>query len=158
MVVLFKGKVGQHLNALRFQKYNEKIATESTIVAKRLPPTEAATAQHSLRAYYQIQTWMQKSEGMSPLNYGWKESSNRLVPILSNLPPAPLSLLSAIRCGCKSTCNTQRCTCKNAGLCCTEACQNCDESSCANYDSFGKDDDCEDNENYDEDEEEIFGF
>lgn len=144
MVLLFKGKPEQKLNALRFQKYKEKIATETSIVvAKRLPPTESATRFHSLRSFYQCQTWMQQSKGLNPLEYGWKETNNRLTPIFTSLPPAPESLLSAIRCGCKSNCNNQRCTCKVAGLQCTSACKNCDNKNCSNYISGEPDDDSE---------------
>lgn len=137
MVLLFKGKEGQKLNKLRFEKYKEKVATEtSNVLAKRLPPTESATAYHSLRAYYQIQTWMQQSEGLNPLEYGWKESNNRFTPIFTNLPPAPPALLSSIRCGCKGGCVNLRCNCKGAGLRCTTACKNCDHAKCKNYDNL----------------------
>lgn len=145
MVVLFKGKAGQKLNELRFQKYNEKIATETSVVlSKRLPPTHAATGYHSLRTFYQIQSWMKQSKGLNPLHYGWNESNNRFLPITTHLPPAPTSLLSAIRCGCKSLCNTVRCSCKKAGLKCTSACKNCDHPTCKNYDMSVDDDDEDD--------------
>lgn len=142
MVQLFKGKSGQRLNALRYEKYKEKIATEtSKVLAKRLPPTEAATRYHSLRAYYQIHTWMDRGKKLNPLQYGWQETNNRFTAILTNLPPAPEHLLSAIRCGCKGVCDTRRCACREAGLPCTSACKNCDSSTCRNYDVSGEEED-----------------
>ncbi len=152
MTLLFKGKASQKLNALRFEKYKEKIATEtSTVVAKRLPPTEGATMYHSLRAFYQIHVWMQQSQELDPLNYGWKQGINRLIPIMTNLPPAPASLLSAIRCGCKGHCDTRRCNCKGIGLRCTAACKHCDHENCKNYEFF-----CEQEEEDDDDIEYLF--
>lgn len=155
MVQLFKGKGGQKLNALRYQKYNEKIATEtSNVLAKRLPPTEAATAYHSLRTYYQIQSWMEQNKELNPLEYGWQETNNHFAAISTNLPPAPSHLLSAIRCGCKGFCDTKRCNCKEAKLPCTTACKDCDNMTCKNYDILGQEEDeCED-----EDEDFLLDF
>lgn len=151
MVQLFKGKAGMKLNSLRFEKYKEKIATEtSKVLAKRLPPTESATRFHSLRAYYQIQKWMERNNKLNPLEYGWQETNNRFSAILTNLPPAPLHLLSAIRCGCKGACDTRRCNCREAGLQCTSACKHCDDATCRNYNvSPGEDDDDDNDEDID---------
>lgn len=152
MILLFKGKAGQKLNVVRYEKYKEKIATEtSNVLAKRLPPTESATAYHSLRAYFQIQTWMQQNKELDPLDYGWKETNNRFTPILTNLPPAPSKLLSAIRCGCKGSCDTRRCSCKDVELPCTTACKHCDHDSCKNYNIL-------DEEEEDENETDILEF
>ncbi len=145
MVALFKGEIGQKLNALRYQKYKEKIVTEtSNVLAKRLPPTESSTSYHSLRTFYQIQTWMDQNKKLNPLIYGWQETNNRFTAIMTNLPPAPSQLLSAIRCGCKGVCDTRRCNCKLAGLRCTTACKNCDNSTCKNYNILEEDDDDDD--------------
>lgn len=142
MVLLFKGTAGQKLNALRYQTYKEKIVTDTSIVlAKRLPPTESATSYHSLRTFYQIQTWMDRNEKLNPMMYGWQETNNRLTAVMTNLPPAPPQLLSAIRCGCKSVCDTRRCNCREAGLSCTTACKSCDHSTCKNYNILEEDDD-----------------
>lgn len=147
MVLLFKGKAGQKLNALRYQKFKEKIVTEtSNVVAKRLPPTEAATSYHSLRVFYQIQMWMGQNKKLNPLGYGWQERNNRFTSILTNLPPAPSQLLSAIRCGCKGACDSRRCNCKESGLRCTTACKHCDNSTCKNYNILDEDDDEDDME------------
>lgn len=142
MVQLFKGKPGQKLNALRYQKYKEKIVTEtSKVLAKRLPPTESATRYHSLRAYYQIQTWMEQNKKLNPLEYGWQETNNRFAAILTDLPPAPSHLLSAIRCGCKGACDTRRCNCTEAGLRCTSACKHCENTTCKNFNILDEEED-----------------
>ncbi len=147
MVQLFKGKAGKKLNALRFEKYKEKVATEtSKVLAKRLPPTESATRYHSLRAYYQIQSWMMRDTELNPLEYGWQVTNNRYSAILTNLPPAPTHLLSAIRCGCKGVCDTRRCNCREAGLHCTSACKHCDNSTCRNYSGLGEEEDDDNDE------------
>lgn len=149
MVQLFKGKAGMKLNALRFEKYKEKIATEtSKVLAKRLPPTESATRFHSLRAYYQIQIWMNRDKKLNPLEYGWHETNNRFTAILTNLQPAPSHLLSAIRCGCKGVCDTRRCNCREAGLGCTSACKHCDSATCRNYNVSGEDEDDDEDIDY----------
>ena len=56
---------------------------------------------------------------------GWKESAEMLVPVTSNLLPAPDDLLHMIRCNCHGDCGTMRCTCKKHGITCSIACGNC---------------------------------
>lgn len=153
MVLLFKGKPGEKLNALRYEKYKEKVATEtSAVLSKRLPPTESATSYHSMRTYYQIQTWMGQNKDLNPLDYGWKQTINRFTPIATDLPIAPPELLKAIRCQCKKgDCSTLRCPCKKIGLYCSTACLDCDHACCKNqlYDLINEQED--DNDDYDED-------
>ena len=46
------------LDALRYRKFQTKTATSvAAVQLKSLPPTSAATANHSLRVYYQVQEW-----------------------------------------------------------------------------------------------------
>lgn len=54
------------------------------------------------------------------------------MPVKSSLPPAPERLLKVIRCGCKTNCDTKRCTCRRNGLQCTVACSDCKGISCSN--------------------------
>lgn len=147
MVLLFKGRLSEKLNELSFQKYKDKVATEaSNVLAKRRPPTESATSYHSLRTYFQIQTWMGQDEGLNPLEYGWKKSNNGFTPILTDLPPAPPKLLSEIRCKCLGNCNTLRCNCKRNHLFCTSACINCNSDSCLNCDITTEQEDAQDDD------------
>lgn len=55
-----------------------------------------------------------------------------MYPIMTDLPPAPESILKVIKCGCKGTCSTARCTCKKNGVECSPACKNCKGTSCLN--------------------------
>ena len=63
---------------------------------------------------------------------GWKESAEMLVPVTSNLLPAPDDLLHIIRCNCHGDCGTMRCTCKKHGITCSIVCGNCKGSGCMN--------------------------
>ena len=55
-----------------------------------------------------------------------------LVPVTSDLLPAPDDLLCIIRCDCHGDCGTTRCTCKKHGITCSIVCVNCKRSSCMN--------------------------
>ena len=55
-----------------------------------------------------------------------------LLPIMTNLEPAPKKLLETVYCSCKAGCNTRRCTCRAHGLDCTRACGQCKGESCTN--------------------------
>lgn len=37
-----------------------------------------------------------------------------------------------VTCGCTGNCKTARCSCKKAGLACTQLCKRCNEESCSN--------------------------
>ena len=55
LVSLFGGKPGLGLNALRYQRYFEKLASKTShIEPQNLPPTAAAARFHSLRVYLQV--------------------------------------------------------------------------------------------------------
>ena len=48
-----------------------------------------------------------------------------------SIPIAPDSILSFINCGCKTGCSTNRCSCKKAGLKCSDLCkcEGCENST-----------------------------
>ncbi|XP_073243634.1 uncharacterized protein [Porites lutea] len=98
--------------------------------AENLPPTSSAASFHSLRVYFQVQEWKQNQ--LRPQDWGWRLSDGRLLPILTDRPPAHQSLLEMIRCNCRTDCNTQRCSCKKHGLECSSACGVCKGESCLN--------------------------
>lgn len=130
--MLYNGKVSQDLDDLRYQRFTEKVASKTTAVQiQSLPPTEAAVYYHSLRTYYQIQSWLGNTN-LNPQQFGWEMKSNILRAKTTDLEPAPSNLLSKIRCSCKGNCETRRCNCKKFSMKCTSACEECKGVSCMN--------------------------
>lgn len=68
---------------------------------------------------------------MNPVNWGWKVSSGKLLPVMTDLHPAPQKFLEVIHCGCTAGCTTQRCSCRKHGMSCSTACSEC-KGACAN--------------------------
>ena len=148
LVCLYNGILGEELNLLRYKRFCEKVAISSShIEAKSLPPTSAAAKYHSLRVYYQVQEWKGTVDRQVPQDWGWKDSEWGLIPVLSDLPPAPQELLQVIRCCCKTDCSSMKCSCKKHDIECSIACSNCRGTGCANsskaaYDDDEQDEDC----------------
>ena len=71
---------------------------------------------HSLRVYYQVQQWKGTACELLPQEWGWEENDGGLVPVQTDIPPAPQKLLQVIRCLCKIDCSSLRCTCKKHGV------------------------------------------
>ena len=132
LVRLYNGSDTDSLDTLRYKRYYEKLKKAvKAVEAKTLPPTSAAAKFHSLRVYIQVKEWEGKCE-LDPKEWGWKEANSLLLPVTTDLPPAPSNLLEMIRCNCKTGCNTLRCSCLKNGLECTSACGNCEGLSCSN--------------------------
>ncbi|CAH3175055.1 unnamed protein product, partial [Porites evermanni] len=121
------------LDGMRYQRYCEKLATNSSqIQPQNLPPTSAAARHHSLRVYLQVKQWKGENEGMSLVDYGWKVTEGQVLPRMTDLPATPESLLQMIRCNCSSDCASARCTCRKHGLECSPACGQCRGTACTN--------------------------
>jgi len=114
----------QGLDHLRYLKFFNKVQTRKTAV-------------YSYRVYVQVQAWLGKN--LSPVEWGWIEVNNKLIPVRMTLPAAPDRLLKIIRCCCKQNCDSSRCTCKKYGLHCTPACGDCHGLSCSNRDELSED-------------------
>ncbi|KAL8598844.1 hypothetical protein ACOMHN_015423 [Nucella lapillus] len=131
LIILYDG-TAKSLDELRFKMLCTKVATGIVFLkVHSLPPTSAAAKNHSLRVYYQVQEWLGNSK-LNELDWGWKKVDNRLVPVTTDLPPAPAHILSIIRCGCKTGCDTNQCTCRKHGLDCSPACARCSGVHCSN--------------------------
>ena len=142
LVALYNGKPGESLDSLRYKRFCEKIATNtSRIHPQTLPPTSAAAKYHSLRVYFQILGWKGHSSEMNPLEWGWKKSDEKFMPLHTDLPPAPSEILKIIRCNCQTDCSNMRCTCKKHNVKCSVACGNCRGSGCTNSEVLENDDD-----------------
>ncbi len=111
----------------------------------KLPPTKAALDQHLLRAAYQSFVWSRLEEAKPiyppPNEFGWKETDELYVPVITTMEPASKAVLELVRCNCKlSQCSTARCTCRKASLVCTELCK-CslnDNNTCENQSDVSK--------------------
>ena len=145
LVLFYNEILGQRLDDLRYKRYQEKLATKTTkIEPKILPPTSAASKYHSFRVHAQILQW--KGEEVNVENWGWKAQDGRMIRVMTDLPPAPDTLLRVVRCNCATGCSTMRCSCRKHNIeCSPPACGQCRGSSCTNstqecYDTDDSDD------------------
>ena len=120
LVCFYNDKSGEGLDCLRYRRYCQKVATNtSQVQPQNLPPTSAAATYHSLRVSFQVQQWKGVDETMSTEEWGWKSCEGLLVPAMTHLPPAPEALLHVIRCNCFTDCS--RCSCRKSNLECSPA-------------------------------------
>ena len=113
------------------------MTTKDNILPEKLPPTPRAAYYHGLRVHLQVVTWESTGEiDLDPLEWGWKLNENwYLVPIMTDLDPAPSHLLQFVRCRCKAEnrrCSTSICSCRTHGLKCVSSCGTCRRKSCEN--------------------------
>ena len=119
LVAIYGGKASDTLDRLRYQKYCEKVVKNAICVeAKSLPPTSSAAKFHAYRVYYQVQTWLGNTL-VNPTDWGWNVSDGVMYPYMTDIAPAPDSLLKMVKCNCKTDCKTARCSCKKHGLDCS---------------------------------------
>ena len=122
----------------RHGKFHDMVTTsDSGLIPEKLPPTEGAVKYHSLRAHLQIVIWKTLSTtALDALKWGWEVKDGKFVPIATDTPVAPDSLLKFIRCNCKkdtkNPCSTNRCSCMKFGLKCVAACGDCRGEHCRN--------------------------
>ena len=136
-VIVFGGKQSDSLNTLRYAKYMEMVASAKNIDPQKLPPTARAAHYHSLRVHLQVILWKElTTDSLDPLIWGWKLDSSKLQPIMTDLEPAPESLLKFVCCKCKlstaNPCGSNTCSCCKHGLKCVTACDDCRGESCRN--------------------------
>lgn len=70
---------------------------------------------------------------MTSTDWGWKRSTNGLLPITTDKPVIPEGLLKLICCKCEKGC-TGSCGCRKVGLRCSNICANCQRRTCTNID------------------------
>lgn len=120
------------------QRGNSRWATNiSALQPSKLPPTSTAAKFHSMRCYYQVQEWLllacsRSDFHLNPLEWGWEETDNMLLPVCCDEPAAPDELLNIIKCSCKTDCQTARCSCRQHGLVCGAGCSECRGETCTN--------------------------
>jgi hypothetical protein len=99
---VYNGKNTKLLDHLRYQRFVTKSAKSKNIVQVRtLPPTTAAAKYHS---YHQVQTWI--GHDLYPLQWGWIQSGDKLVPLKTDLLAVPERALYIFKCNCKN-CDTK---------------------------------------------------
>ena len=143
LVYLFNGKPGEKQDALRVQHLYRKVSSSITCVQPRtLLPTSSVASNHSLPVYHQVQQWngVYKCEE----DWGWKVIEGHMVPVQTDMQPAPAYLLEAINCNCKSNCSTRRCSCVRIGLFCSPPCGKCRGLPCSNVVQPDEESDAED--------------
>ena len=121
---MYKARHHESLASVRLRIFNQKIAHAKCFVQPHmLPPTSAALLYHTLRVYLQVRMWLGEST-INPADWGWRSTDNTtFCPMMTSLPPAPTYLLKIIHCNCNSLCDTNRCSCRKAGLNCTTTCE-----------------------------------
>ncbi len=133
LVLLYNGgDSGDDLVALRCKRFQEKVAKSFEYVdAKDLPSASAKFYCH--RVYYQVEEyeWRGEAGHLDPEEWGWEITNRLLMPVKTDMPPAPKDLLRIFRCNCKTGCESRGCTCKKHGLQCTPACGECKRLSCS---------------------------
>jgi len=112
MVDLFGSKSKDALSSLRHINFTKKVASAKAFVTPRKASrTSSATAFHSLRVYYQIMVWMGMTNDINPTDWGWKEESRQLIPVMMEKNAAPDKLLKVIHCNCLAGCKSSPCSC-----------------------------------------------
>lgn len=129
-----------------FQRSTTKKKSEFKL--ETLPPTEGAAAQHCLRSFLQLQTWL--GNELDPLKFGWKVEDDRFLPVYSAEELIPPAVAETVSCNCKTGCEKNSCGCRKHGLKCTTLCGNCYGELCAN--AFCVTDNVEANDNFEENE------
>ena len=121
MYFSYKGQETDTLAELRYAKFTQLLTTSTTIDPSELPPTERAAHFHALRVHLQVAQWTTLDlRCLHPTEWGWNFDCGKLVPIKTDLDPAPQFLLNFIRCNCKVTtrnpCGGLNCSCRKHGL------------------------------------------
>ena len=78
LVSLYGGKTGEKLDGMRYQRYCEKLVTNSSqIQPQNLPPTSAAARHRSLRVYLQVKHYMERRKRRHVIGGLWMEGDGR---------------------------------------------------------------------------------
>ncbi|XP_049332864.1 uncharacterized protein LOC111197609 isoform X2 [Astyanax mexicanus] len=117
-------------------RYKAFCMSSSALPELSMPPTSDALYQHCKRANYQAAVMRHSLKSKicapSPIGNGWHLENGELAVTWMTKLPAPESVLQVVHCSCKQgKCETGRCSCMSARLCCTDLCkcQNCENVS-----------------------------
>ena len=101
-----------------------------------LPSTDAALQFHKMRAKYVTIMFKNSLQSFTPslplvTDCGWKIEDGIMVPIMTDMLPAPEVAIELVTCKSKKSCLNKRCACLKNVFKCTDAC-NC--LDCKNQD------------------------
>ncbi len=131
-VCLMYGYESDDINAVRVDMFTAPMSkNKPPPESQNLPPTADALIKHVQRANYQSLVWKTALDSEQDLpelkDSGWYFKEGKLELDWMENDPAPVAVMELISCGCKQDCKTRRCSCKKAGLSCTDACK-CSEA------------------------------
>ena len=110
------------VNKLRYFLFRTK-GTEG----ENLPPTQAALLPHIKRARVIAATALSYKDPYPTqpelVGNGWVMIDDVCVPHRTDLLPAPLAIMELVKCGCKTGCILNSCTCRKNNLVCTDICK-----------------------------------
>lgn len=132
------------LDRYRYKCFKNAVAhSNKEITLSSIPPTTAASLQHSFRVYHQIQAWL--GHQLTPTQWGWHRTQRGLEPTTTLQSPAPQKLLNLISCNCSKGCE-RWCGCKKAGMKCSNLCGFCQGISCRNISPLELEDEIDETE------------
>ena len=152
---LYDAKSQDDVNKLRYELFCSR---KGKIESSQLPPCQHCLMKHIDRANYQTLIWKLCREQYSliapPEENGWKQLDGQLVIDWMTTSPAPNTILEFLSCGCKKSCDNNKCKCRAHGLKCTDMCTLKD---CSNFivpfeenESDESDSNCNDSESEEE--------
>ncbi len=117
-----KGVCIKSIPDLRWYMFCKQLAESNT-----LPPTLGALEEHIQRVRLQCREWCQatmtQQQPFEPVYFGYyKDTGGQMLPITTNVLPAPQPIIEMVKCQCKTNCSTQRCSCRKSNLQCAELC------------------------------------
>ena len=109
-------------NELRYKLFARK-----GLQNEALPPTKDALIQHLKRAEHQTKIWLSSLEPnpsiKDPDGHGWTKGDDGILrPVLMIKDLMRRAFAEMVKCGCKASQCTRRCSCKASELACTVAC------------------------------------
>ncbi len=97
MVTIYNGKAEETLDHVRYQRFAEKVAGQTYIPSSAPNLTTNVSCSKNFTASVCITKYNSgKGAGneLVPEEWGWRESEGSLVPVATNLLPAPEDLLT----------------------------------------------------------------
>ena len=139
-------KYENHTNVSEFRWY---LYCHREAQAESLPPTQGGLKLHIMRAHYVSKIWKSSRESIMSLppikNFEWEKDEHGFIsPVRCSMPPAPVSVINLVKCGCRTGCS-RNCSCHRNQISCTELCKYF-QSSCNNSQNRIEDDVFVDNE------------
>ncbi|KAJ8873375.1 hypothetical protein PR048_027011 [Dryococelus australis] len=134
MVCLYGGNRHDSLNITHLKLYMRIIGRKPTSANQLfdwsvLPPTTAASREHSIRVYLQMQLW--RGVPLSPSEWAWKIVNGEHTPVPTLQFAAPEIIMKQMSCNYISDCE-RSCSCRRASLKCSSMCGHCAGYGCAN--------------------------